>query len=259
MADHSLKTDSAVELESVTKLFPSTGIDAASGKEKYTLALDEVSFSIKKGSLTVLGGANGSGKSVLMQIIAGLMKATAGTVFTASKPGLVFQDAATQILGDTAREDVAVGLKNRKLKKDEIRIQSEKALAQVSLLDKADNLAEYLSGGEKRRLAVASILALQRDIIIFDEPYANLDYPGVLDVNGLIEKLHSDGKTVIVLSHELEKCLALADHFIILHKGKLVFDGLPKDALTLKLEDWGIRNPLTQYKGIEDLVWKNKL
>ena len=97
---------------------------------------------------------------------------------------------------------------------------------------------------------------MNRDILIFDEPYANLDYPGVLDVNRLIAELHEKGRTVIILTHELEKCLALADHFVILKEGKVVFDGKPEDALSLNLEQWSIRNPLAKYESASDLVWR---
>ena len=191
-----------------------------------------------------------------MNIISGLMKASDGSVETSSRPGLVFQDAAVQILGDTPREDVAVGPRNLKVSKKDIPSIVENSLKSVSLLDKADSPAEFLSGGQKRRLAVASILAMKKDIIIFDEPYANLDYPGVLEVNALIEKLHEEHRTVLLLTHEIEKCLGLADHFIILFKGKKVFDGKPEEALKLDLAQWGIRNPFVSYKTIGDLVWK---
>ena len=97
---------------------------------------------------------------------------------------------------------------------------------------------------------------MKRDIIIFDEPYANLDYPAVCDVNNLLSQLHSEGKTVILLTHELEKCLALADHFLILQKGKLVYDGKPEDAIKLPLEQWSIRNPLAKYESVKDLIWR---
>ena len=102
---------------------------------------------------------------------------------------------------------------------------------------------------------MASILAMNREIIIFDEPYANLDYPGVLNVNALIQKLHSEKKTVIILTHELEKCLGMAEQFVVLFKGKKVFDGCPEDAINLKLENWGIRNPLNIYNSVKDLIW----
>ena len=242
---------SAVKLEHISKFFSSTSPDGG----KLT-ALTDISFEIEKGSFTIVAGANGSGKSVLMNLISGLMKPSEGKITVSSKVGLVFQEASTQILGDTPREDVAVGPKNLKTTKKEIPALVENALQKVNLLSKADFPAEFLSGGEKRRLAVASILAMNREIIIFDEPYANLDYPAVVDVNKLLAQLKAEGKTVILLTHELEKCLALADHFLILQKGRLVFDGKPEDALKLPLEDWSIRNPIARYESVRDLVWR---
>ena len=242
----------AIEVKNLYKVFSSLVQGQAP-----VVALDDVSLSIEEGSLTVIGGANGSGKSVLMSIIAALQKPSDGTCTSLSKPGLVFQDAASQILGDTPRDDIAVGPRNQKVNKKEIPLIVEKALAETNLSEKADWPALFLSGGEKRRLAVASILAMQKDIIIFDEPYANLDYPGVCDLNALIQKLHENKKTILLLTHEIEKCLGLADQFVILHKGKIVFDGKPQDALNQPLESWGIKNPLSSYKVLKDLVWQS--
>ena len=239
----------AIKFCEVYKVFP--GED----RKTFVAALKNINLQIKKGSLTIIGGANGSGKSVLMAITAGLMEPSSGTVETASKPGLIFQEASTQILGDTVEEDVAVGPRNLKINKKDIPHIVQNALSEVSLLEKKDFPAEFLSGGEKRRLAVASVLAMDRDILIFDEPYANLDYPGVVDVNSLIKKLHTEGKTILLLTHEIEKCLGMADNFIILYKGDCVFDGVPSDALKCNLSEWGIKNPLTSYNAIKDLQW----
>lgn len=112
-----------------------------------------------------------------------------------------------------------------------------------------------MSGGEKRRLAVAGILAMNRSLIIFDEPFANLDWPGVKTVCSILKQLKDEGKTVIVLTHELEKIIGMADRFIVLDKGKIRFDGTPQEGLSQPLEDWSIRNPLFSYRSLEDLIW----
>lgn len=229
----------AVRAEGIYKLFKTD-----LGDPPYNAALNDVSLTVNKGSLTIIAGANGSGKSVLMQIIAGLMEPTEGKVFTSGKVGLVFQEAGAQILGDTPLEDVCVGLENMGLRGKDAVSRAEAALGSTGLLEKKNYPAEFLSGGEKRRLAVAAILAMERDIIIFDEPYANLDFSSVREVSAQIEELHGGGKTVILLTHELEKCMHMADNFVVLHKGRKVYDGSPSDALGLSLEDWGIHNPL---------------
>lgn len=208
-------------------------------------ALDDVSLSIADGQCVLIAGANGSGKSLLMKLIAKLEKPTKGSVETSEDVGLVFQDADAQILADTPLEDVMFGLRrSKKLSKEEAKDKAIKALSDVGLSEKANSPSHFLSGGEKRRLAVASVMALGRRILILDEVYSNLDYPGVKSVNSLIERLKKEGLTIIILSHELEKCIDLCDRFIVLDKGKLVFDGKTSQTLEQDLEKWGIRNPL---------------
>ena len=207
-------------------------------------ALDDVSLSIADGQCVLIAGANGSGKSLLMKLIAKLEKPTKGSVETSEDVGLVFQDADAQILADTPIEDVMFGLRrSKKLSKEEAKTTALKALAEVGLSEKAQSPSHFLSGGEKRRLAVASVMALGRKILILDEVYSNLDYPGVKSVNSLIERLKKESLTIIILSHELEKCIDLCERFIVLDKGKLVFDGKTSQALEQDLEKWGIRNP----------------
>ena len=243
-------------------------------------ALDDVSLEIAEGECVVIGGENGSGKSVLMQIIAGLMEGDKKTVVefprssrsvsgdevseTSSDPcvqvdgrvGLVFQEAETQILGETPAEDIAFGPKNLGWKKADVQVAVREALEQTGLTDKADFPARFLSGGEKRRLAVACMLAMKLPTIILDEPYANLDFGGVKQVNKLIRQLKAEGKTVIILTHEIEKCLGLADRLVVLFRGKKVFDGTPGIGLRHNLEAWNIRNPLVSYGKVEDLIWE---
>lgn len=234
----------------------------ASGNKK---ALEDVSLEIFEGDCLVIGGENGSGKSLLMSIIAGLEEAdlpanehgrkAEATLSVQGRVGLVFQEAETQILGETPAEDIAYGPKNLGWKKEEIKAAVQDALEKTNLTEKADFPARFLSGGEKRRLAIACMLAMKLPVIILDEPYANLDYKGVKQVNSLIHQLKNDGKTIIILTHEIEKCLGLANRFVVLFRGKKVFDGSPEEGLKQKLEDWNIRNPLISYQTVKDLVW----
>ena len=210
---------------------------------------------INAGDLVVIGGENGSGKSVLMSVIAGLEEADRGTLTCTSRVGLVFQEADTQILGETVEEDVAYGPKNLGMTKTAVQEAVAKALNTVGLQEKARYPARFLSGGEKRRLAVACMIAMDFPVIIFDEPYANLDFGGVKQVNALIQELKSQGKTILILTHETEKCLGLADRFIVLFRGEKVFDGTPEEGLQTNLEQWNIRNPLVSYTTLKDLVW----
>lgn len=224
----------------------------ADGEKK---ALKSVSMEFEENSFTVIGGENGSGKSVLMSIIAGLEDCSSGDIENFAQCGLVFQEAETQILGETPFEDVCFGPKNLGWKKADVIEAANKALEITGLTEKKDFPARFLSGGEKRRLAVACMIAMDLPILILDEPYANLDYSGVKQVNALLKKLKKSGKIIILLTHEIEKCLGLADKFIVLFRGEKVFDGTPEEGLKENLEQWNIKNPLTAYNKLEDLVW----
>ena len=232
-----------LKLENVSKTFPD-GTDA----------LKEISFSLQHGDFCIIGGANGSGKSVLMSLIAKLEKPTSGKI-TSQYAGLVFQEADSQILGETPLEDVCYSLTNIGLKPVAAKEKAIKLLGKVGLEEKSQANARTLSGGEKRRLAVASVLALEPEIIIFDEPFANLDWLSVKQLCNLLLELKNQGKTIILLTHEIEKILGIANKLIILHKGKLVFDGTPEMGIKENLEQFGIKNPLTEYKKIGDLFW----
>ena len=249
-----------VTLCNVTKRFPVYDENLAQNEQVrggVFFALEDISFTLERGSCTIIGGANGSGKSLLMTIIAGLESPNSGSVKTGGKVGLVFQEPDAQILGETPREDIAFGPRNMGFSKEETRARVEAALTETGLEQRAEFPARSLSGGEKRRLAAAGVLAMDAQIIIFDEPYANMDYPGVAQVNRLFQKLIACGKTIIILTHELEKCLALADRFIVLFRGKKVFDGTAAQALSLDLEAWGIHHPLRNAaRELGDLLWQ---
>ncbi|MBQ1948822.1 MAG: ABC transporter ATP-binding protein [Treponema sp.] len=219
--------------------------------------LKGVSFEIEEGTCCVIGGENGSGKSLLMSIIAGLEEPDSGKISTFGKAGLVFQEAETQILGETPAEDIAYGPKNLGWKKEKVDQAVLQALEKTGLSHKKDHPARFLSGGEKRRLAVACMLAMDLPVIILDEPFANLDYTGVKQVNALIRDLKQQKKTILLLTHEIEKCLALADRFIVLFRGEKVFDGKPEEIVekNINVEQWNIRSPFNTYRTTGDLIW----
>ena len=218
--------------------------------------LRNISLHIDSGSIIVLAGRNGSGKTLLVRHFVGLSTPTAGKVFFHNKPvdqaikkirtsvGFVFQDADLQIFSQTVAEDVAFGPENLMLPAKVIEQRVEQALAATRLNSMKNRRPETLSGGEKRRLAIAGILAMEPECLILDEPFANLDLESINDVVEILVELHTSGKTLIVVTHELEKILPFADKLIILDNGELVFSGPPADTTPELYEKHGLVCPL---------------
>jgi biotin transport system ATP-binding protein len=240
-------------------------------------ALSGIDLDIYEGECLIIAGSNGSGKTLLMRIISGLLEPTSGGVWYRGHPlqevlrrgvskntgaenfraalGIVFQDADSQIIGETVEEDVAFGPENLKLSREEVTERVERSLAAMGLLEKREMPPRNLSGGEKRRLAVAGVLAMGCSAVIMDEPFANLDWPGVVQTLAVIRELKASGKTLIILTHELEKALAFAGRLIILHKGEIRCDASPQKALELLDPAWGVRDPRGSYASAEDCSW----
>ena len=232
--------------------------------EKNQRILHDVSFSIPKGSLTLLSGPNGSGKSLLMRIIKGLTQSKAGSLLlegsdVTGEPkkrmrsiGLVFQDAETQVVGQTVEKDIRFGMENLGLDADE----QQRRLAEVAdLLDLErylDRRPKTLSGGEKRRLAIAGVLVMQPDLLILDEPFANLDWRSTVSVLTNLMRLKAEGHTILLVSHEVEKTLAHADHVLILDEGTIALSGR-KEEVYPHLGGHGIYVP--SGVPIEELSW----
>lgn len=235
----------------------------SNGKE----ALSGIDLVLGSEGLCVIAGANGSGKTALMRHSIGLLAPTSGKVLFRGKDlrkclrvarrsiGLVFQDADNQFVGDSVLDDARFGLENLGLPAREVEERSEAALREAGLWEKREHGPRQLSGGEKRKLAIAGVIAMGAEMLILDEPFANLDYPSIKVLLGEIERVKAAGKAVVVLTHELEKVLAHADRLVILAEGRLVHDGVPADIARLDLESWAIRTPLCSYKTLEDLTW----
>jgi biotin transport system ATP-binding protein len=212
----------------------------------------DISLSIRKGDLALLAGENGSGKTVLMKHINCLLKPTEGDILlngipvgkneteTRRKVGLVFQNPEHQIVGQTIREDVAFGPENLGLPQREIDERVGRALKTVGLMNEAHRPPYTLSGGEKRKLAIAGIIAMDPEILILDEPFSGLDFPGCRMVLRQILQLHHGGHTIIIITHDIGKIFAKATKLFILHQGKLVFQGAPSEGAEV-LHRYGIR------------------
>lgn len=206
-----------------------TGVDTLSG----------IDLRIEDGEFLVLAGRNGSGKTLLVRHLVGLSRPLSGSVTFRGSPvesrlrevrkavGFVFQDTEAQILGQTVEEDVAFGPSNMGLPAEEIRLRTAEALCLTGLSGSERRRPETLSGGEKRRLAIAGVLSMRPECLILDEPFANLDYESVMEVTRICKELSHQGKTILMVTHELEKVLQLATRLIILDKGKKVYDGRP--------------------------------
>ena len=244
----------AIEISNVTHRFA----NGLSG-------VDTVSLAIRKGEFVIVAGPNGSGKTTLLRHLNGLVMPSAGDVkingvrvkgnllHARRMVGMVFQDADSQIVGETVREDVAFGPENLGLDTAAVNRQTDGAIEKVGLSSKADMSPHVLSGGEKRRLAIAGVLSMQPDIILFDEPFSNLDYPGICQVVEQMQALKKDGHTLVVTSHDMDPVIGLADRLVVMVQGRIVRDGAP--ALTdQEARLFGIR-PITARHTVTDTAW----
>lgn len=228
-------------------------------------ALDDVSLTINKGEFVGIIGHTGSGKSTLIQHFNGLEKATSGTIYfdgqdiydkdfnmksLRSRVGLVFQYPEHQLFETTVLEDVKFGPKNLGLGKVEVDLRAFEAIKQVGLTEKCyDDSPFELSGGQKRRVAIAGVLAMKPEILILDEPTAGLDPRGRDEILDQIAKLHKEGLTVILVSHSMEDVAKYADRIIAMNSGKVAFDGTPKEVFRhyKELERMGLSAPQITY------------
>ena len=233
-----------------------------------TMGLKNVNLSIPEGAFVVIAGMNGSGKTTLLRHLNGLLLPTSGTVYISGMSvsenparsremvGMVFQDADSQIVCETVFDDVAFGPENLRLEHREVEQRVMRSLKTVGLIDHKDKSPHLLSGGEKRRLAIAGVLAMEPKVLVFDEPFSSLDYPGIKQVLRQIVSLHGSGRTILVAAHDLENIIAHADRLIIMKGGRVARDGLPIQLLG-ELEAFGVREPSASQLGAKIQSWLN--
>jgi cobalt transport protein ATP-binding subunit len=231
-----------------------------------TPALRGVNLTIADGEFLVICGANGSGKTTLIRHLNGLLSPSAGSVRlwgvdvgaagrrAREWVGLVFQDADSQIIGETVAEDIAFGAANLGLAEAEVEVRVAEALKAFGLEAIADKPCHLLSGGEKRRLAIAGVAAMRPRCILFDEPFANLDYGGVQQVLRHLLELRDRGCTIVLTTHDVEKVIAHADRIAVLHEGQIRAVG-DRDAVLSSLPEYGIRPPCYALLGAPLISW----
>ena len=228
---------------------------AGSGYEK--LALDGISFAIERGEFIGLIGHTGSGKSTLIQHLNGLIKADKGSIYyngqdiydkdyslpkLRTKVGLVFQYPEYQLFEETVFKDVCYGPSNLGLSQKEIELRAFEALRLVGLPNELYYQSPFeLSGGQKRRVAIASVLAMKPEVLILDEPTAGLDPKGRDDILDQIKKMQEEtNMTIILVSHSMEDIAKYVSRILVMNKGKLMYDD-------------STRNIFTHYKELEEI------
>lgn len=208
-------------------------------------ALDGVSLEIEEGSFVSIIGKNGSGKSSLSKCLNGLLIPTSGKVkvngfYTDDEEhildirqscGMVFQNPDNQLVSSIVEDDIAFGPENLGLDPKEIQKRVDEALKSVDMFTFKDRPPHLLSGGQKQRIAIAGVLAMKPKCIVFDEPTAMLDPKGRKEIMRIIDELHKEGITVILITHFMEEAIK-GDRIIVLKDGKILLDGSPKEVFS---------------------------
>ncbi|MDI9540859.1 MAG: energy-coupling factor transporter ATPase [Bacillota bacterium] len=222
----------------------SKAIEVKNLKYRYSddsLTIDDISFSIEKGSYTTIIGHNGSGKSTIAKLLLGLLEKQSGSILIdgielnyenldqiRNKIGIVFQNPDNQFIGSTVRDDIAFGLENHCVEREKMDPIIESFAKKVNMTDFLESEPTKLSGGQKQRVAIASVLAMDLKIIVFDEATSMLDPTGKREINRLIKELHEENEiTIISITHDIEE-VAQSDNVLVIDNGRLAMSGSPE-------------------------------
>ena len=204
------------------------------GKE----VLKEINITVRKGEKIVVLGSNGAGKSTCFLNLNGVYRPDSGRILYRGREigkkdlnelrknvGIVFQDADNQIIASTVFAEVSFGPMNLKLPREEVKKRVEDALEYMNLGSMRDRPPHYLSGGEKKRVSIADIIAMESEVVIFDEPTASLDPVNVEMLEGVLEKMNEMGKTLLISTHDVDFAYRFADRAVIFAGGSIIADG----------------------------------
>lgn len=211
--------------------------------------VNDVSFSVEQGSYVTIIGQNGSGKSTIAKLIVGLLEKASGDIFVDGVPldeehvhlvrnkiGIVFQNPDNQFIGATVRDDIAFGLENHNVDPSKMNDIIERFASEVNMSKYLDNEPSRLSGGQKQRVAIAGVLAMAPEILIFDEATSMLDPQGKSEIGQLIDKIHDERKlTIISITHDIEE-VCKSDFVFVMNQGKIVMEGKPEEILLREKE-----------------------
>lgn len=209
--------------------------------EQPVRAIDDISLDIERGSFTAIIGRNGSGKSTLAKNLNGLLLPSGGVIYVKNwdtrdddhiwdvrqTAGMVFQNPDNQLVSSIVEDDVAFGPENLGVDPAEIRRRVDKALESVNMGKFRKKSPHLLSGGQKQRIAIAGVVAMKPECIIFDEPTAMLDPKGRQEIMSIIRELHEEGITVVLITHFMDEAVQ-ADRVIIMDRGHILLDGTPE-------------------------------
>ncbi|HOL82621.1 MAG TPA: energy-coupling factor transporter ATPase [Caldisericia bacterium] len=223
--------------------------------------IKNINLIVNKGEFLVIIGRNGSGKSTLGRLISFILEPTEGEVLIDKKPkmeidyldirkkiGMVFQNPDNQIVSQIVEEDVAFGLENLNYSEEEIREKIDDVLNEVGLIEFRKFPPNFLSGGQKQKLAIAGILVMEPQYLVLDEPTSLLDPKGRKDVIELIKKLNKKGITIILITHRMEEAI-LGDRVLVLNDGEIFLEGDPEEVFTEveKIRSVGLSPPVFTY------------